>query len=202
LCKLVSRMPDQKLHLDITNDSVSVRLNGDSGRKRFYALAFFSALTALGMCLLLFLPGKNGSPSIWHDRSASFVLMLTFPLLIFVLTKRYVRLAYAGDETLRCDRSTLSIARVRWLDFRDGHWDSSSFALAEVREIKYRVLVAMRGTSIYGLRLRAGGRNLRVLPWLKPADAERILLALRSFGADVPDDPPVPSKLKENQWGS
>jgi hypothetical protein len=72
-------MPDEKLHLDITNDSVSVRLNGDSGRKRFYALAFFSALTALGVCLLLFLPGKNGSSSIWHDRSASFVLTLTFP---------------------------------------------------------------------------------------------------------------------------
>jgi hypothetical protein len=57
----------------------------------------------------------------------------------------------------------------------------------------------MRGISIYGLRLRAGGRTLRILPWLKPADAERILLALRSFGADVPDDPAVPSKLKENQ---
>jgi len=38
---MVSRMPDQKLHLDITNDLVSLRLNGDSGKKRFYALAFF-----------------------------------------------------------------------------------------------------------------------------------------------------------------
>jgi hypothetical protein len=121
---------------------------------------------------------------------------------MFVLTKRYVRLAYASDETFRCDRSTLSIAKVRWLDFRDGHWDSSSFALAEVGEIRYRVLVALRGTAIYGLRLRAGGKALRILPWLKPADAERILLALKSFGADVPDDPVVPSKLKENQWGS
>jgi hypothetical protein len=195
-------MPDQKLHLDITNDSVSVRLNGDSGKKRFYALAFFSALTVIGMGLLLFLPGKGGSPSIWHNRSASYDLVLTFPLFMFVLTKRYVRLAYASDETFRCDRSTLSIARVRWFDFRDGHWNSSSFALAEVRKIEYRVLTSMRGTSIYGLRLKAGGKTLRVLPWLKAADAERILLALKSLGADVPDDPVVPSKLKENQWGS
>ena len=164
MCKLVCRMPDQKLQLDITNDSVSVRLNGDSGKKRFYALAFFSALTVLGICLLLFVPGKNGSPNIWHDRSASYVLMLTFPLFIFILTKRYVRLAFAGDETFRCDRSALSIARVHWLDFRDGNWESSSFVLAEVRKIEYRVLVAMRGTSIYGLRLKVGGKTLRILP--------------------------------------
>lgn len=195
-------MPDQKIHLDITNDSVSVRLNGDSGKTRLYALAFFSALTVLGICLLLFLPGKNGGPSIWHNRSASYDLVLTFPLFMFVLTKRYVRLAYASDETFRCDRSTLSIARVRWLDFHDSHWDSSSFALAEVREIKYRVLTSMRGTSIYGLRLKAGGKTLRILPWLKPSDAERILLALKSWGADVPDDPVVPSKLKEDNGGS
>jgi len=137
----------------------------------------------------------------WHDRSASFVVALTFPLLIFVLIKRYVRLAYAGDETFRCDRSTLSVARARWFDFGDSHWDSSSFALQEVREIKYRVLVAIRGMSIYGLSLRASGKTLRILPSLKAADAERLLLALKSFGADVPDDPIIPSKLKENQWG-
>ena len=194
-------MPDQKLHLDITNDSVSIRLNGDSGKMRFYALAFFSALTAIGMALLLFSPGKGGSPSIWHNHSASYDIVLTFPLFMFVLTKRYVRLAYASDEVFCCDRSTLSIARVRWFDFSDGHWDSSSFALTEVREIEYRVLTAMRGTSIYGLRLKAGGKTLRILPWLKATDAEKILLVLKSLGADVPDDPVVPSKLKEEQWG-
>lgn len=197
-------MPDQTIHVDltITNDSVSARLQGNSGRTRLYALAFFFALTILGLCLLLFLPGKNGSPSIWHSRSASYFTVLTFPLFIFVLTKRYVRLAYPADETFRCDRSTMSIAKVRWLDFRDSHWNPASFPLAEVRGIRYRVLVAMRGTAIYGLRFKVGGKTLRVLPWLKAADAERILLALKSFGADVPDDPVVPSKLKENQWGS
>jgi hypothetical protein len=56
--------------------------------------------------------------------------------------------------------------------------------------------------SIYGLRFKAGGKTWRILPWLKPADAERILLALKSFGTEVPDDPLVPSKLKENQWSS
>lgn len=195
-------MPDQKLHLDITNDLVSVRLNGDSGKTRFYAFAFFAAVTALVMGLLLILPGKNGSPSMWHDRPAAYVFVLAVPLLMLVTTKRYVRLAYSSDETFRCDRSTLSIAKVRWLDFRNGHWDSSSFALAQVRQIQYRVLTSLRGTSIYGLRFKAGGKTFRTLPWLKPADAERILLALKSFGADVPDDPLVPSELKQDQRGS
>ncbi len=197
-------MADQKIHVDftITNDLASARLDGNSGITRSYALAFFSVLTIIGMCLLLFLPGKGGSPSVWHSRSASFDLVLTFPLFMFFLTKRYVRLAYPPDETFSCDRSTLTTARVRWFDFRDGNWDSSSFPLAEVREIKYRVLVSMRGMSVYGLRFKVGNKTLRVLPWLKPAEAERILLALKSFGADVPDDPVVPSKLKEDQWGN
>jgi len=195
-------MPEKKLQLEITSDLVSVRLNGDSGKTRCYALAFFSALTILGLCLLLFLPGKHGSPSISHSRSGTYFFVVSFPLFMFVLTKRYVRLAYAPDETFRCDRSRLSIAKVRWLDFRDRHWDTSSFDLSEVSEIRYRVLVSLRGTSVYGLRLKAAGKTLKILPWLKPIDAERVLLALKSLGVNVPDDPVVPSKLKENQWAS
>jgi hypothetical protein len=62
------------------------------------------------------------------------------------------------------------------------------------------VITRLRGYSIYGLRLDAGGKTQRVLPGLKPRDAEKLLTTLKAFGADVPDDPVVPSKLKEDTF--
>jgi hypothetical protein len=63
-------MPDEDLDLDISNRSVSVRLNV-SAHKRFYACIFFIAVGVVAICGLLFLPGKHGNPSMWHDLSSS-----------------------------------------------------------------------------------------------------------------------------------
>ncbi len=111
-------------------------------------------------------------------------------------TKRYVTLAYPSDETFRCDRSTLSIARVRWLDIRNSHWDRWSHSLSDVEGIQYRAIARLRVGSIYGLRFISGGKTRRVLPGLKPHDAEKILTALKALGADVLDNPVVSEKLK------
>src|SRR5208337_2508186 len=199
-------MPDQEFQVEVTKQSVDVRLNAPR-RTRFYALAFFGGLTVLAMCALLFLPGKHGAPSMWHDLlmsnadSSGFLfgcfLLLSFPFLILVMTKRYVRLAFPSDETFHCDGSKLTIARARWLDVHNSRWDTFSIALADVREIRYRRIAYLRGYSVYGLRFIAGGKTRRVLPGLKGGDAEKILLTLKAFGADIPDDPPVPSKLKD-----
>lgn len=56
----------------------------------------------------------------------------------------------------------------------------------------------MKGGTVYGLRSIAGGKTRRVLPGLNPRDAEKILVVLKTFGADVPDDPVLPRKLKED----
>jgi hypothetical protein len=201
-------MPDQQFHTEATNQSVCVRM--DTGKTRFYALAFFAGFTALAICALLFLPGKHGNPGMWHDLSTSsvgsadfwvpLVLLLSIPVFVVVTTKRYVMLAYPSDEIFRCDLSTLSVSRVRWLDVRNSHWDTHSYSLAEVREIRYVVVTRLRGNSICGLRLDASGKTQRILPGLKPRDAEKLLMTLKAFGADVPDDPPVPSKLKEDTF--
>ena len=110
-----------------------------------------------------------------------------------------MRLAYPSDEVFRADRSSLRIFRVRWLDVHNKRWEERHFPLAEVREIRYRALARLRGASIYGLLFISDGEKCRVLPGLKPDDAEQILLALKSFGANVPDNPVVPNKLKKNQ---
>lgn len=201
-------MAEQKFRFVITSQSVSVTL--DAGKTRFYALASFAALTILLMCALLFLPGKHDGPSVWEGLSAAPVgssgfwvpvfLVLSLPFFVLVMTKRYVTLAYPSDETFHCDQSTLTISKVPWLDLHNNHWVTCSFSLAEIDKIQYRAITRLRGYSIYGLRFVAGGKTHRVLPGLKPRDAEKILTALKSFGADVPDDPVVPSKLKENTF--
>jgi hypothetical protein len=58
------------------------------------------------------------------------------------------------------------------------------------------VLTRLRGYSIDGLRFDAGGKTQRILPNLKPRDAEKVLITLKALGADVPDDPLIPGKLK------
>ena len=202
-------MPEPEFHVEVTNQSVYVRLDVSTraGKTRFYALAFFAVVTVLLMCALLFLPGKHGSPSLWQGLSTAplssadvlllFVLSLSFPLLVGILLERYVTLAYPSDETFRCDGSTLSISRVRWLDVHNNHWNTLSYSLAEVREIRYRAITGLRGYSIYGLRFVARGKTQRILPGLNPRDAENVLIAIKAFGADVPDDPVVSRKLKE-----
>ena len=51
---------------------------------------------------------------------------------------------------------------------------------------------------MYGIQFTAGGRTHRVLPGLKPREADKILKTLKSFGADVPDDPTLSKKLAED----
>jgi hypothetical protein len=55
-----------------------------------------------------------------------------------------------------------------------------------------------QGGSIYGLRFLAGGKTQRVLPGITPRQADKILKALKAFGADVPDDPEFSKKLEED----
>jgi hypothetical protein len=200
-------MPKQDFHVDINDRSVSVRLNV-SPRARFYACIFFISFGALAIYGILFLPGKHGSPSMWHDLSSSpvdsgsfifpSILLLSLPVLMGLLTWRYVVSAYPSDEIFHCDGLTLTISKVRWLDIHNKHWDTRSYALAGIVDMRYRAIAHARGTSIYGLRFIAGGRTQRVLPGLKPREADKILKTLKAFGTDVPDDPTLSEKLAED----
>ena len=199
-------MPEPDFHVDINDRSVSVRLNV-SPRRRFYASIFFIAMLALMVCGLLFLSGKNGSPSMWHDLSSfpvnsgdfivPLVILLSCVAFVVLLSWRYVVSAYPSDETFYCDGRTLTISKVRWLDIHNKHWDTCSYAVPEIVNMRYQAIARARGTSIYGLRFIAGGKTQRVLPGLKPREADKILKVLKSFGADVPDDPKLLKKLAE-----
>lgn len=190
-------MPEHEFHLEITKDSVFVRLKVP-GHTRFKALIFFAACTILGLFALLFIPGKQGNASMWHDLmtspagSAGFliplVLSVGFLLLMISVPRRYVMLAYPSDETLRSDRSTLTISRVRWLDIQNVHRKTRSFPLADVHNIQFQAIARLKSGSVYGFLFVAGGKAWRVLPGLSPRDAEKVLAALKTLGTDVSDD--------------
>jgi hypothetical protein len=197
-------MPEPDIDVDINDQSVSVRLNasGRSPRGRFYACISFIAMWAVLICGLLFLPGKGGTASMWHDLSQGFIVPLAIlvgcSVLMVLLTWRYTVSAYPSDETFHCDRSALTISKVRWLDFTNKHWDTRYYTLASLQEMSYDRIARLRGTSIYGLRVIAEGRTQRVLPGLKPRQADKILRALKAFGVDVIDDSTLLKKLAED----
>jgi hypothetical protein len=205
-------MSKHDFDININGESVSVHLNAPP-KTRFYASGFFILLVALGMCVALFLPGKHSDPSMWHHLASSpvesgtfkvwLLIFLSFPVLAFLLMRRYVIAAFPSNEAFHCDRSTLTISKVHYLDVHNTHWDTRTYQLADVRDIRYRAIISTKDATIYGLRFVAGGRKQKILPGLGPRDAEKILQALKTFGADVPDDPKLQQKIKDDvpgQW--
>jgi hypothetical protein len=191
------RLNQEEFEVEVTGQSVNVRLKASvkSPRGRFYWGAFFVALWIVALCFLVFSDGKHGESSMWQDfathpvNSQGFMVPLLIVLgvtaLLVLLSWRYVVMAYPSDETFYCDRSTLSISKVRWLDIHNKDWRTRSYRLNEISGMKYRAVARSRGTSIYGLRFKAAGRSERVLPGLGTHDASKILKAVKAFGGDV-----------------
>jgi hypothetical protein len=187
-------MPDPDFHIDKTDNAIIVRLDVStrSPRTRFWALLFFVAITVFGMCALLFSPGKHGRPSMWHDISSAPpgsddlivgpVILLVFPVFMFLVSRRYVIMAYPSDERLDCDRSSITMSRVRWLDIHNSHWETKTYPLSDLTDLRYVKVASSRGVTIYGLRFRAAGRNERILPGLNTQQAGVILGAMERFG--------------------
>ena len=191
------RVSQETFEIEVTNQSVKVRLNASekSPRGRFYWCAFFVALWIAALCLLVFADGKHGQSSMWQDfvthpvDSQGFIVPLVILIgvtaLIVLISWRYVVMAYPSDEIFYCDRSTLTISKVRWLDINNKDWQTRSYQLSEVTGIKYKTVARAKGGAVYGLRFNAAGRSERVLPGLGTHDAGKILKAVKAFGVDV-----------------
>jgi hypothetical protein len=144
----------------------------------------------------------------WHDLKSSpadsgdfifpVTILLGSPLLMGLLTWRYLVSDYPSDEIFHCDGRTLTVSKVPWLDIHNKHWDSRSYTLTDIVDLRYQAIARAKGSSIYGLCFVATGRAHRVLPGLKPREADKILKALKALGADVPDDPTLSRKLAED----
>jgi hypothetical protein len=196
-------------NIELNDQSVNVRLIASEGspRGRFYAFLSNLVWLVLALCLNLFIPSKNGT-TFWHRLSSApvdsgiFLFMLLSMLgvsALFTLTSwEYWVAANPSDQTFSCDRSMLTISIVRWLDIHNQDWDTHSYALEEIRRMKYGLVACARGGAVYGLCFTASGRTYAVLPGLKPRAADKILKALKVLGVDVPDDPKLITILAES----
>lgn len=201
-------MADSDFDITITKDAVDVRHTPSisSPRDRLYGLVFTISMVVLVACAVLFLPGKHGRPSMWHNLaaapvgSASFLAPITGLALFVGLLGwqgvRYGRAAWPSDETFHCDRDKITISRVPWLSFSNSAPRTYTFPLGQVTAIRYAVIASAKGQAFWGLRFRAPGRKW-TLPGLEVPDAIRIMTGLKALGADVPADPKLEKRLKE-----
>jgi hypothetical protein len=112
-------------------------------------------------------------------------ILLGVSALVVLISWRYVVMAYPSDETFYCDRSTLTISKVRWLDIHNRDWRTRSYPLNAITGITYKAVARAKGGAVYGIRFKAAGQPECVLPGLGTQDAGKILKAVKAFGADV-----------------
>jgi len=200
-------MAHSDFSISITDKTVDVTYTPSTSepRGKLFGFIFIIATLIVLTCALLFLPGKHGNPSMWHDltnaSSGSSVVLIPIALMLFVglfgwQGFRYARAAWASDETFHCDREAITIKRIPWLDFSNRKWRTYTYPLSEVNAIRFAVIASAKGRAFWGLRFRARGRKW-ALPGLEAPEAKEILTGLRALGADVPDDPKLDKRIKE-----
>ena len=164
-------MANSDFSISVTADAVDVRHTPSVGEPRAKPFGFvFNIVMILALAsAVLFVPGKHGAPSMWHDSAnASSVLPVVFTIIGFALFvglfgwqgTRYARAAWPSDETFHCDRQAITISRVPWLDFSNRIWRTYTYPLTEVSVIRFAVIASAKGRSFWGhvfLHMDAGG---------------------------------------------
>jgi hypothetical protein len=189
-----------------TDASVDVCRNPKpSAKSRFQGASIVVGSAILLLCVLVFLSGKHGRPSMWVELNSNPVsssdflvpmcIILAYIVFIGWLGIRWSLAAWPADDALHCDRSTFTFSRARWLDSQN-HLDSHSFPLSSISDIRYGVIATAKNSTIYGLRFRLNGKKQKLLAGLEAPEAETILKALKSLGADVSDDPKLQNRIK------
>ncbi len=201
-------MAHSDFSISITDQAVDVRYTPSVSepRGKLFGLIFTVSMLIVLACALLFLPGKHGGPSMWHDLASAppgsagfFIPVIGLPLFVGLFgwqMFRYSRAAWASDETFHCDRQAITISRIPWLDFSNRTWRTHTYPLTEVSAIRFAVIASAKGRQFWGLRFRAHGRRW-ALPGLEAPEAKTILTGLRTLGADVPDDPKLEKRIKQ-----
>ncbi|MBS1813624.1 MAG: hypothetical protein JSS87_01985 [Acidobacteria bacterium] len=201
-------MAHSDFSISITDKAVDVRYTPSvtDPRGKLFGFIFTAIVLVALACAVLFLPGKHGDPSMWHDlanapASSSGVLIPVAGLTLFIglfgwQGFRYARAAWPSDETFHCDRESIAISRIPWLNFSNRVWRTYTYPLTEVSAIRFAVIASAKGRQIWGLRFRAHGRRW-ALPGLEAPEAKTILTGLKALGADVLDDPKLDKRIKQ-----
>jgi hypothetical protein len=183
--------------IEIQPHSVDVRLDAStfSPRRRFYDGILYILFILMLEGVMIFAPGRHGSPSIAQDISrtptnSSFFLFIVILLLLlnvffFFILRRTLWGFFPSDEIFHCDSSTLTTSKVSWFDTSNTQWKTSSFPISEISELRFDTVAPDRYRSIHGLRFLANGKRMKALPGLNAQQANKILTALQALGVDL-----------------
>jgi hypothetical protein len=200
-------MPPSDFTISIKQDSVEVQLNpsASSPYAKLGGAIFIVSMLVLGLCALLFMPGKHNQPGMWHNMSNAVsthqtswfpsTLLVLFAVFMGWLGFRWSAAAWPSDETLRCDHTNLIISRVPYLDFRDRTRKTKSYLASDIENLRFAIYASAKNSSIYGFRFRANGKNHKTLPGLEAPEAQNILMALQRLGVDAVLDDNLQKKV-------
>jgi hypothetical protein len=204
-----SAKPVNDFTISINKNSVEVRLqpSSRSPHAKLGGAIFAASMVIVVLCVLLFLPGKHNRPSMWQDMANASIesgdfqvpvtILIVGGVLMAWLMFRWSAAAWPSDENFHCDRTALTISRIRYLDFRNRTWKTKSYALRDIEKLRFAMYASAKGTSIYGFRFYENDRGHKILPGLEAPEAQNILKALQSFGFDVVLDDKLQKKVDE-----
>jgi hypothetical protein len=162
-------------------------------------------MVVLLLGLLSALPGKPGTHSIWVDLSktpinywrlwSAFCFIFPFAILMGWFFVWWIASAWPADDALQCSGGEWTISRTRWFDTQD-KLVARTYPLNQITQLRYAVLAAAKGSTIYGLRFKANGKRQKLLAGLEAPEAGLILSGLKALGADVLDDPNLQKRIK------
>lgn len=200
------------LDIGFTDGTVDVKLNA-SARAKLGGFIFTVAMLAIGNAALLFIPGKQTDQSMWRDiLTAKNPFDLIAPLLVITFFTtflawvgfRWAAAAWPSDEHFHCDPTTVTFARVPYLDLKNRKWKKTSFALAKVSSIRFGAYASAKGGTVYGLRFSVGRKGYKILPGLEGPEAQKILMVLQRLGCDVLLDDKLQKRVDQavaNRYG-
>jgi len=116
-------MANSDFSISITDKAVDVSYTPSLSEPhgKLFGFIFIISTVVVVTSALLFLPGKHGDPSMWHDltnaSSGSPVVFIPLGMMLFSGLLgwqgfRYARAAWASDETFHCDRDAINKAHT------------------------------------------------------------------------------------------
>jgi len=125
-----------------------------------------------------------------------FCLICTLLIVMGWFGAHWALAAWPANDALHSSRTEITISRARWFD-KTNTLIARSYPLSDISQVRYGVIARAKGSTIYGLRFLLKGKKQKLLAGLEAPEAAKILTALKSLGADVPDDQSLQKRIKD-----
>ena len=177
--------------IEITADRVSVTHTEGGWPPDLGTTIVFVALSGL----IVYIIATYLTPlTVWLSPS-NWPLLLVMSVFVGTSLWSALRSLFPTGQSLSCDGSTLTIARIPDGSLR-GQWKSERFPVGAVKELQFASVRFGGRTPVMGLRFKVNGETKKALAGLECPEAAKILNALASFGASTINDPGLPMMVE------